>query len=70
MATLILEGIFFLVSGKVALLIGNQGYQYADSLGHLFHPINDVFDLSASLIDLGFKVIICRLNSMYFLESL
>ena len=44
------------VSGKMALLIGNKDYRHADRLGHLFHPVNDVCELSASLTALDFKV--------------
>ena len=43
-------------SDKVALLIGNQTYKYADVHGVLYHPMNDVCDLAGVLTSIGFKV--------------
>lgn len=46
------------VANKVALLMGNKDYQYSQQLGKLFHPINDVCDLTGRLLDMnGFKVV-------------
>lgn len=46
------------VANKVALLIGNKDYQHAQQLGKLFHPINDVCDLTGGLLNMnGFKVV-------------
>lgn len=48
---------FLSVANKVALLIGNKDYQHAQRLGELFHPINDVCDLTGRLLNMnGFKV--------------
>ena len=44
-----------LVANKVALLIGNEHYHDLQ-LGKLFHPINDVCDLTGRLVSMGFKV--------------
>ena len=45
------------VANKVALLIGNKDYQHSQQLGKLFHPINDVCDLTGRLLNMnGFKV--------------
>jgi len=46
------------IANKVALLIGNKDYQHAQRLGELFHPINDVCDLTGRLLNMnGFKVV-------------
>lgn len=46
------------VANKVALLIGNRDYQHAQRLGELYHPINDVCDLTGRFLNMnGFKVV-------------
>ena len=48
---------FSSVANKVALLIGNKDYHHDHQLGELFHPINDVCDLTGRLLNMnGFKV--------------
>ena len=42
---------------KIALLIGNERYQYHKELGKLIHPINDTREIAAALIGIGFKVV-------------
>lgn len=42
---------------KVALIIGNQDYDHADTLGVLNQPQNDAHDLASTLISMDFKVV-------------
>lgn len=44
-------------SGKVALVIGNQGYDNATELGQLVHPVNDTHDIASKLQSLDFQVV-------------
>ena len=46
--------LFFLATGKLALLVGNNHYQHHPNL---MAPVTDVFELSLLLKQLGFQVV-------------
>ena len=45
--------------GRLALLIGNNGYQYRDAWGRLTEPTNDANTLADALTETGFRVRKC-----------